>query len=125
VAGINRVSLGVQTFEPELLQVCGRSHTLDDIWAAFDLIHQAGVKNFSLDLISGLPHQSLEQWQASLETAVAIAPHHISIYDLTLSLVLPSVVIINQDLIHYLQMTPQYRCTAKECKSSLLLVTTL
>ena len=84
VAGINRVSLGVQTFEPELLQVCGRSHTLDDIWAAFDLIHQAKVKNFSLDLISGLPHQSLEQWQASLETAVAIAPHHISIYDLTI-----------------------------------------
>lgn len=92
-AGINRVSLGVQTFEPELLKVCGRSHTLDDVWTAFDLIRQAGVKNFSLDLISGLPHQTLAQWQASLETAVAmsgdkslraVAPNHISIYDLTI-----------------------------------------
>lgn len=83
-AGINRVSLGVQAFQPELLKVCGRSHTLDDVWAAFDSIHQAGVPNFSLDLISGLPHQTLEQWLASLETAVAIAPNHISIYDLTI-----------------------------------------
>jgi len=83
-AGVNRVSLGVQAFQPELLQVCGRSHNVDDIWAAFDLLHQAGVKNCSLDLISGLPHQTEEQWQETLETAVAIAPNHISIYDLTI-----------------------------------------
>lgn len=83
-AGVNRISLGVQSFTPELLQVCGRSHTIDDIWAAFDLIGKAGVKNFSLDLISGLPHQTLEQWQATLETAQRIAPNHISIYDLTI-----------------------------------------
>lgn len=84
VAGVNRVSLGVQAFQPELLQVCGRSHTLNDTWAAFELLRQAGVKNFSLDLISGLPHQTLEQWQESLEKAVAIAPNHISVYDLTI-----------------------------------------
>ncbi len=83
-AGVNRISLGVQAFQPELLQVCGRSHSIDDIWAAFELIHQAGVKNFSLDLISGLPHQTEAQWQESLEAAVAIAPNHISIYDLTI-----------------------------------------
>jgi oxygen-independent coproporphyrinogen-3 oxidase len=83
-AGVNRISLGVQSFAPQLLKVCGRSHTLDDIWAAFDLIGGAGVKNFSLDLISGLPHQTLEQWQATLETAQKIAPNHISIYDLTI-----------------------------------------
>lgn len=82
--GVNRVSLGVQTFEPALLQVCGRSHTVEDIWAAVDLIHMAQVTNFSLDLISGLPHQTLEHWQSSLEAAVAIAPSHISIYDLTI-----------------------------------------
>lgn len=83
-AGVNRISLGVQTFVPELLKVCGRSHTIDDIWAAFDLIVQAQVKNFSLDLISGLPHQSIEQWQTTLETAVTVSPNHISIYDLTI-----------------------------------------
>jgi oxygen-independent coproporphyrinogen-3 oxidase len=83
-AGVNRVSLGVQAFQPELLQVCGRSHTVADIWAAVEIVRQGGVSNFSLDLISGLPHQTLEQWQESLEAAVAIAPTHISIYDLTI-----------------------------------------
>jgi len=83
-AGVNRVSLGVQAFQPELLQVCGRSHTVADIWTAVAIIRQVGIPNFSLDLISGLPHQTLEQWQRSLEAAVAIAPTHISIYDLTI-----------------------------------------
>ena len=83
-AGVNRISLGVQTFVPDLLKVCGRSHTIDDIWSAFDLIAQAQVKNFSLDLISGLPHQTIEQWQANLETAITVSPNHISIYDLTI-----------------------------------------
>ena len=83
-AGVNRVSLGVQAFEPELLQVCGRSHTIQDIWAAVEMIRRVGVTDFSLDLISGLPHQTLSQWQATLKAAVAIAPTHISIYDLTI-----------------------------------------
>ena len=80
-AGVNRVSLGVQAFQPELLLFCGRSHTVADIWAAVEMI-RVGVTNFSLDLISGLPHQTLEQWQATLDAAVALAPTHISIYDL-------------------------------------------
>jgi oxygen-independent coproporphyrinogen-3 oxidase len=83
-AGVNRVSLGVQAFQPELLQVCGRSHTVADIWTAVEIIRKVGIPDFSLDLISGLPHQTLEQWQDSLEAAVAIAPTHISIYDLTI-----------------------------------------
>lgn len=83
-AGVNRVSLGVQAFQPELLQVCGRSHTVTDIWAAIEIIRQVGVPDFSLDLISGLPHQTLEQWQETLAAAVAIAPTHISVYDLTI-----------------------------------------
>lgn len=83
-AGVNRVSLGVQTFEEELLQLCGRSHSVYDIFEAIALIHQVGIDNFSLDLISGLPHQTLEQWQTSLEKAIAIAPKHISCYDLVL-----------------------------------------
>lgn len=83
-AGVNRVSLGVQAFQGELLQRAGRSHSVEDIFAAVELIHQVEIPVFSLDLISGLPHQSLDQWQYSLEKAVAIAPTHISIYDLTI-----------------------------------------
>lgn len=80
--GVNRVSLGVQAFQDELLSVCGRSHNSTDIFAAVDLLHQVEIPDFSLDLISGLPHQTLEQWQASVEAAVSIAPTHISSYDL-------------------------------------------
>ncbi|MDM9379171.1 radical SAM family heme chaperone HemW [Chlorogloeopsis sp. ULAP01] len=83
-AGINRVSLGVQAFDANLLQACGRSHNLADIFTAVDLIHACEIPEFSIDLISGLPHQTLEGWQESLEKAVAIVPTHISIYDLTI-----------------------------------------
>ncbi|MHC5934460.1 radical SAM family heme chaperone HemW [Nostoc sp.] len=83
-AGVNRVSLGVQAFQSELLQTAGRSHSVEDIFAAVELIHQVEIPEFSLDLISGLPHQSLDQWQDSLEKAVALVPTHISIYDLTI-----------------------------------------
>ncbi len=82
--GINRFSLGVQSFEPELLKICGRTHGLADIYAAIDLIRQAQIKNFSLDLITGLPHQTLEHCQKSLLQAIEIAPAHLSCYDLVL-----------------------------------------
>ena len=80
--GINRVSLGIQTFDEKLLQICGRSHTVKDIFQAIDIIKKLSIKNFSLDLITGLPHQTLEQCQASLETAIEINPPHLSCYDL-------------------------------------------
>ena len=82
--GVNRFSLGVQTFEEKLLKVCGRSHTLDDVMQGVDIIKQLGIDNFSLDLISGLPHQTLEHCQSSLAQAIAIAPKHLSCYDLVL-----------------------------------------
>ncbi|MDJ0572983.1 MAG: radical SAM family heme chaperone HemW [Pleurocapsa sp. MO_192.B19] len=83
-AGLNRFSLGVQTFDEELLKVCGRSHTLADVMQAVAIIKQLNVDNFSLDLISGLPHQTLEHCETSLSQAVAIAPKHLSCYDLVL-----------------------------------------
>ncbi len=83
-AGLNRFSLGVQTFDEELLKVCGRSHTLADVMQAVKIIKQLEIDNFSLDLISGLPHQTLEHCLKSLETAIAIAPKHLSCYDLVL-----------------------------------------
>lgn len=82
-AGINRVSLGAQSFQLEILQACGRTHTPAEIYAAVEMIHQVDLPNFSLDLISGLPHLTLERWQESLEKAIALSPAHLSIYDLT------------------------------------------
>ncbi|MBE9228109.1 coproporphyrinogen III oxidase [Phormidium sp. LEGE 05292] len=81
-AGITRFSLGVQAFQDELLQVCGRSHTTADILAAIDLIRQVDIPEFSIDLISGLPKQTIEQWEESLRKAVELNPTHISVYDL-------------------------------------------
>ncbi len=80
--GINRVSLGIQAFQDELLSICGRSQSSEDIFTAIDLLYQVGVSDFSIDLMSGLPHQTLDQWQNSLETTVMLAPSHISSYDL-------------------------------------------
>lgn len=81
-AGVNRISFGVQAFQDELLKRCGRSHNVTDIFASVELIRQVGISNFSLDLISGLPYQTLQQWQYSLETAISLNPQHISCYDL-------------------------------------------
>jgi putative oxygen-independent coproporphyrinogen III oxidase len=81
-AGVNRVSLGVQAFQDELLQACGRSHSVAEIFEAVEIVRSAGIVNFSLDLISGLPHQTLEQWETSLKSAVEIGPTHLSSYDL-------------------------------------------
>jgi oxygen-independent coproporphyrinogen-3 oxidase len=83
-AGVNRVSLGVQAFQPELLAACGRSHTLAEVYMAVEQIQQVGIGNFSLDLISGLPHQTLADWQDSLMQAIALEPVHLSCYDLTI-----------------------------------------
>lgn len=81
-AGVNRVSLGVQAFQNQLLSVCGRSHNSNEIFTAIEMIRQVAIPEFSLDLISGLPHQTLEMWRATLEAALEISPTHISCYDL-------------------------------------------
>jgi putative oxygen-independent coproporphyrinogen III oxidase len=82
--GANRISLGAQAFQQELLDACGRGHSVADIYEAVDAIKNAGFENFSLDLISGLPHQSIADWQDSLQKAIALEPKHLSIYDLTI-----------------------------------------
>ncbi|MEE3715905.1 radical SAM family heme chaperone HemW [Tumidithrix elongata RA019] len=83
-SGVNRISLGAQAFQQELLDVCGRGHSVEEIYTAVDVIQKAGIANFSLDLISGLPKQTIAQWQESLDRAIAFAPTHMSIYDLTI-----------------------------------------
>jgi oxygen-independent coproporphyrinogen-3 oxidase len=83
-AGVNRFSLGVQAFQDDLLKICGRSHNFQDIMTAIDMIGEVGITNFSLDLISGLPTQTLDSWQESLEIAINLQPQHLSCYDLVL-----------------------------------------
>ena len=82
--GVNRLSLGVQAFQDDLLKLSGRSHTTKDIFAAVEMVRQGGISNLSLDLISGLPHQTPQHWQDSLQQAINLAPEHLSCYDLVL-----------------------------------------
>lgn len=66
----------------ELLEVCGRSHTLYDVYKALEDLHAAAPPSWSLDLISGLPHLNEDLWRQSLERAIDAEPPHISVYDL-------------------------------------------
>lgn len=87
--GVNRFSLGVQAFQDELLIRCGRSHNVKDIVTAVALLRQGGITNLSLDLISGLPYQSLLDWKESLKCAIDLSPEHLSCYDLVIESVTP------------------------------------
>lgn len=81
--GWNRLSLGAQAFQPELLDGVGRVHSPDDIEQTYLAAQRAGFGNLSLDLIYGFPQQTLEQWRESLERALRLGPAHLSIYCLT------------------------------------------
>jgi oxygen-independent coproporphyrinogen-3 oxidase len=83
-AGVNRVSLGAQSFNEEQLRLLGRIHGSGDIGRAVDELQRAGIGNFNLDLMYGLPAQTLPQALADLDCALALAPTHISHYQLTL-----------------------------------------
>jgi oxygen-independent coproporphyrinogen-3 oxidase len=78
--GINRISLGAQSFHDAELKPAGRMHRREDIFAAITHLRAAGFANISLDLIAGLPHQTAASWQASIEEALRLRPEHISIY---------------------------------------------
>ncbi|CAN0826926.1 Heme chaperone HemW [Linum grandiflorum] len=80
--GVNRVSLGVQSFQEQLLTSCGRAHGIKEVYDAIQIVGSCGVQNWSLDLISSLPHQTHEMWEESLRLAVDSHPHHVSVYDL-------------------------------------------
>jgi len=83
-AGVNRVSLGAQSFEQAHLQALGRIHDSGDIVRAVEELLSAGIGNFNLDLMYGLPGQTLAQALADLEAALRLAPTHLSHYQLTL-----------------------------------------
>ena len=81
-AGVNRVSLGMQSACDAELSAIGRVHTQAQTAAAVEAVRRAGIKNLSLDLIYGLPDQTPERWQENLSAAVALEPEHLSCYGL-------------------------------------------
>ena len=81
--GVNRVSMGVQSWEPSLLEVLGRVHSAEQARRSYDILREAGFANVNLDLIFGVPTQTRTQWERSLAETVALAPEHISAYNLT------------------------------------------
>jgi putative oxygen-independent coproporphyrinogen III oxidase len=83
-AGINRVSLGAQSFSSEALQRLGRIHSAEDTHRAVEELRAAGLENFNLDLMYALPEQTLEEALFDMRTACALQPAHISYYQLTL-----------------------------------------
>ena len=83
-AGINRVSIGVQSMDNGLLAMLGRRHDADEAAAALASCRRVGFDNVNLDLMYGLPQQSLEQWRDTLERTISLAPEHLSLYALTL-----------------------------------------
>ncbi|MGB5249757.1 MAG: radical SAM family heme chaperone HemW [Gammaproteobacteria bacterium] len=83
-AGVNRISLGAQSFDPGQLAALGRIHSDADIWLALDELDAAGISNFNLDLMYGLPGQDVAGAMADLEQAISAGPSHISHYQLTI-----------------------------------------
>lgn len=96
--GFNRVSLGVQTDDDDLLKKLGRTHTYAQAVSAVQRIRKAGFKNLSLDLMYGLPGQSLAAWQQTLENVLSLNPEHMSCYGLKVEKNTPLYQI--QDLCH-------------------------
>lgn len=83
-AGINRLSIGIQSFNDDKLASLGRIHGRKEAISAAELAHDAGFNSFNLDLMYGLPNQSLTQAIDDIETAIALEPEHLSHYQLTI-----------------------------------------
>lgn len=82
-SGVNRLSIGIQSFHDRHLQALGRIHTADEAWRAIE-VARCHFDNFNLDLMYALPSQTLQECEADIKTALAFAPAHLSVYHLTL-----------------------------------------
>ena len=80
--GVNRLSMGVQSFRPDELRFLGRIHSVEDVDLAYAAARRAGFDNINLDFIFGLPGQDAIAWQETLDRALTLAPEHISLYSL-------------------------------------------
>ncbi len=81
--GVNRISMGVQSWEPALLLTLGRVHSAEQARRSYEILREAGFENVNLDLIFGIPGQTRGQWERSLAATAALGPEHISAYNLT------------------------------------------
>jgi oxygen-independent coproporphyrinogen-3 oxidase len=81
--GITRISLGIQSWDDDLLKLLGREHNAKQGEESFDIFRDAGFSNINVDLMFGLPGQTIQQWRSTLERTVALMPEHISTYCLT------------------------------------------
>jgi oxygen-independent coproporphyrinogen-3 oxidase len=113
-AGINRISLGVQSFNPHELELMGRIHSVQDIYTTIDSINTVGFTNFNLDLIYGLPKQTIAGWEKTLQCAVQCNPTHISAYLLQLADTTPMARKIARGSLDYLdeqdEIVMYYKC---------------
>lgn len=82
--GIHRLNLGVQSFDPKALEFLGRRHSVGQALSAVESARQAGFADLGLDLIYGIPGQSMHSWMSTLSRAASFSPEHISCYQLTL-----------------------------------------
>jgi len=81
--GVNRISLGVQSWDEDLLKILGREHSAPQAEKSFQILRGAGFSNINVDLMFGLPGQTIEQWRVTLEKTIGLQPEHISAYCLT------------------------------------------
>ena len=81
--GVNRISLGVQSWDNTLLKILGREHNAAQAEQSFHVLREAGCLNINVDLMFGLPGQTVQQWQKTLEKTISLRPNHISAYCLT------------------------------------------
>ncbi|MDD6442540.1 MAG: radical SAM family heme chaperone HemW [bacterium] len=81
-AGINRLSIGLQSVQDEELKLLGRIHTYDEFLHSYELARKAGFENINIDLISAIPGQTVSSWAETLKTIVELEPEHISAYSL-------------------------------------------
>ena len=81
--GVNRISLGVQSFDEKILKILGRKQTNKIVFEAYDMIRDCGFENVGIDLMFSIPGQTISQWQNDLQTTINLHPEHISTYNLT------------------------------------------
>ena len=81
--GVTRISLGVQSWDDDLLKLLGREHNAKQAEQSIEIFRDAGFENINVDLMFGLPGQTIDQWRETLERTIALAPEHISTYCLT------------------------------------------
>jgi oxygen-independent coproporphyrinogen-3 oxidase len=92
--GVNRISMGVQSFDPDLLDRLGRIHTREMVFKSYDILRQAGFDNLNIDLMFAIPGQGMDTWRKTLDEALALGSEHLSTYE----------VIYEEDTALYAQM---------------------